>query len=536
MDKHNIGDYVYHRLPQFVRDDYTIFASLMRDYYKWLSVDYDETKLLYSTLEDKMICSITELEANNQLKDLGVYDIFADLSIGRKRDLLLSINQLYATKGTSTFIEIAFIFLGIPVTVFNPRDRVLEASNTPYYTNLKAIELSPTEFDMFKNGFLSIQFVGDNELYPVMDVFKVTADRVRLTFQGEPDTNATHARLHYDDGVVTNIIALLNTRSLCELGYTVTSATSFHVGNDVVDEDGLVIGYISSISMSAISEISSTSQGTGYESGELVRSSDGKIIGAISHVGDNGELVSIRLFDNNHQYDHDISAIVHSTFGTGATLTVVWEGSIPGKPLTGHSPIDLNTFYTGAIYAISEPNGTVANNGIVLTLGTNTIITLPNSYGNKLINAPSSGNAFIHDSDKWQQFSRGVSIPAEFINTVPAPMIEHLAQVGVNVFVDAPDYESVYMSATINYNSYEVDDNALNLKDNLLMSAHSSFGHYNMNNADLIIPDRQMLTSVIDVSRIEFATEPNLMDFTELNSSIEYTRYLINSSINLITS
>lgn len=534
-NKFDISDYVYHRLPLFIKEDYNKFSSLIKSYYAWLSVDYEETKYLYSLLDHKMIYSISELEADKLLKDFGVYDIFSSISFERKKSLLLSINELYSMKGTRSFIEIMFKFLGIDASVFNPRDRLFTLSNTPYYKNLKYVETSSYEFDILTDGLSTLTF-NNIDYYPVNDIYTISPNRIRIIFECSDTLSQlfNDFTLFFENGEHYNL-QILETKSLSIISNS--SQNNVNLYENITDADGLIVGNVTKVSSSKIKNIAFP-HNILYSDYALIYDDFG-LIGYYKKIN---ETYTISLF-KFRKYFKAPNLYINNNI----VLDVEFEwynDEDPGKPLSAFTAIDLNEFYIGNI---------LTESGAILEPSVLKIVDLPETYGTKLFNSPSYGNAFFQDSDKWQQYSRGISIPNDDLKNVPSSIINHISQVGVNVFIDIPDRQLLNLSSTISYKKYNLQIPIL-VYNSIL---RSQFGFEKIRViSDLTTPVRKDLSSIINYNRstltgsltpiillssdinvklfsINNTVDLSLASFDELNTDITYKTFKIDHTVDL---
>jgi hypothetical protein len=499
MDKIYVGDYVRNRLPAFIKDDYTTFSNLITNYFDWLSYNYDNTKFLFSILEDKNIFTITETECDSALQSAGLYEIFSSLSYDRKKTLLFSLNQLYEAKGTRSFIEILFKFFDIDASVFNPRDRLLTLSSSKYYKNLAYVEVDILDVDLLKNGSAVISFSNNQNVHhPMLTIVAISQNRARIIFEKVEDLDFVEppsVTIYYEDlTTVQSTIRL--TKTLNSFSNIIINRYKFSVGDYIYDDSNIIIGYITKLSISKMADLQIVSSGISYKIGDSILMNN-KIVGSVTSVLGDGGVVGVALFNQNNEYTTTKPLKIISSTGSGAYILPVWnDGVSPGLPIAAYTAIDMVDKYVGEIFVNDSHDASIVPSSSY-------VIDLPNLFNLDSVTTSLSDirSSYITDSNNWQHFSRGISVSLADFAKIPDSLLDHISQVGVNVFIDKPDEETMYLSVDIGYTQYSISD-VIDIEKNTMLSTTIGYDTFNGIAVDLILADKAIMTSILSYGEI----------------------------------
>jgi hypothetical protein len=292
-------------VPNFILDEYPLFADFLEAYYEWLDQYGNPIEFLQNggrnfdidTTADEFLKHFKSIYLEGFPKNLAIHE---ETTLD-ERTLIKNIREFYKIKGNEKSIELLFkIITDSDTTIEYPRDYIFMLSSGNYKDYHQIYLLK--DYTNIANGF---------------DV-----------------TNLKGLQVNQYEGLVV-LIATATIEDIYETTYNgkeyyvlrVSNPTGTFIESDFspiqIEQDGVVYSHYP---VPAVSHLSIVSGGSGYNVGEFftIGSTGAEHIrGFISGTDENGKISKVRIFSNPVNYGGSNTLVIDSPFGTGGSFSVV---------------------------------------------------------------------------------------------------------------------------------------------------------------------------------------------------------------------
>ena len=292
-------------VPNFILDEYPLFADFLEAYYEWLDQYGNPIEFLQNggrnfdidTTADEFLKHFKSIYLEGFPKNLAIHE---ETTLD-ERTLIKNIREFYKIKGNEKSIELLFkIITDSDTTIEYPRDYIFMLSSGNYKDYHQIYLLK--DYTNIANGF---------------DV-----------------TNLKGLQANQYEGLVV-LIATATIEDIYETSHNgkeyyvlrVSNPTGTFIESDFspiqIEQDGVVYSHYP---VPAVSHLSIVSGGSGYNVGEFftIGSTGAEHIrGFISGTDENGKITKVRIFSNPVNYGGSSILVIDSPFGTGGSFSVV---------------------------------------------------------------------------------------------------------------------------------------------------------------------------------------------------------------------
>lgn len=404
---------VRYQLPEFLREeDFTgqnIFIAFIQEYYKQLE-EQGNVEYFLQAYENNMHVDL----ADDDFLEEYIKEFAATFpkNILVSRDVLLKhIREFYLAKGSETALKFFFTILyNTEITVEYPRIWIQKSSSGTWDSSDYMYVTAVNSFKLnLYDDILTATIVGQSSGAAAV-INQITEIYINNNLSLKLDISSYEGTFDVSEDVILNIDGKEIKESTIGL---INSINILSGGNNYVEGDIVKIeggsgygsrGKVIEVTRGSFDTVEYVSGGTGYAVGDIVhaeRTITGghSFRGKVREVGPSGEIIRISIEDPGHNYKVRRNAVIKSTNGQGAVITLSGAkiGAIKKINVTqsgyGYLPTDTITV------TAENPDGFYAT----LTANVEVIHNEPKRYIDA--NDFPSNYSKLTDSYYYQQFS-----------------------------------------------------------------------------------------------------------------------------------